>query len=84
MSGTCSSPTSFPPPGRAWNTRTSPPAGPWRSSASAPWASSPPDRQHLGQRVIGVDPVPERREMAARHGVETLDFTKASPTNSAR
>ena len=27
----------------------------------------------LGHRVIGVDPVPERRAMAARHGVETVD-----------
>ena len=27
----------------------------------------------LGHRVIGVDPVPERRLMAARHGVETID-----------
>lgn len=27
----------------------------------------------LGHRVIGVDPVPERRAMAARHGVETID-----------
>jgi threonine dehydrogenase-like Zn-dependent dehydrogenase len=26
-------------------------------------------------RVIGVDRVPERLEMAARHGVETVDFT---------
>ncbi|MCG7309619.1 zinc-dependent alcohol dehydrogenase [Brachybacterium sp. ACRRE] len=26
-----------------------------------------------GARVFGVDPVPERREMAARHGVEVLD-----------
>lgn len=32
--------------------------------------------RHLGQRVIGVDPVPERRAMAARHGVETLDYSK--------
>ncbi|MGN7199935.1 zinc-dependent alcohol dehydrogenase [Arthrobacter sp. SAFR-044] len=31
---------------------------------------------HRGYRVIGVDPVPERREMAARHGVETLDYAK--------
>ena len=31
---------------------------------------------HRGYRVIGVDPVPERREMAARHGVETLDYSK--------
>ncbi|GAA1336588.1 zinc-dependent alcohol dehydrogenase [Arthrobacter roseus] len=31
---------------------------------------------HLGYRVIGVDLVPERRTMAERHGVETLDFTK--------
>jgi len=29
---------------------------------------------HLGYRVIGVDPVAERRDMAARHGVETLNF----------
>jgi len=29
---------------------------------------------HLGAgRVIGLDPVPERREMAQRHGVEVLD-----------
>ena len=28
---------------------------------------------HRGLRVIGVDPVPERREMAARHGVETWE-----------
>ena len=31
---------------------------------------------HRGFRVIGIDPVPERREMAARHGVETLDYSK--------
>jgi threonine dehydrogenase-like Zn-dependent dehydrogenase len=32
--------------------------------------------KHLGLRVIGVDPVPERRAMAARHGIETLDYAK--------
>ena len=31
---------------------------------------------YFGQRVIAVDPVPERREMAARHGVEVLDYSK--------
>jgi threonine dehydrogenase-like Zn-dependent dehydrogenase len=31
---------------------------------------------HRGVRVIGVEPVPERRAMAARHGVETLDYSK--------
>lgn len=31
---------------------------------------------HRGLRVVGVDPVPERRAMAARHGVETLDYGK--------
>ncbi|TDL38966.1 zinc-dependent alcohol dehydrogenase [Arthrobacter nitrophenolicus] len=31
---------------------------------------------HHGLRVVGVDPVPERREMAARHGVEVFDYTK--------
>ncbi|WP_440708042.1 zinc-dependent alcohol dehydrogenase [Herbiconiux sp. YIM B11900] len=30
---------------------------------------------HLGHRVIAVDPVPERRAMAERHGIETLDLT---------
>lgn len=30
---------------------------------------------HLGHRVIAVDPVPERRAMAERHGVETYDLT---------
>jgi threonine dehydrogenase-like Zn-dependent dehydrogenase len=32
--------------------------------------------RHLGARVLGVDPVPERREMAARHGIEVLDATE--------
>ncbi|WP_026551827.1 zinc-dependent alcohol dehydrogenase [Arthrobacter sp. H20] len=32
--------------------------------------------RHLGQRVIAVEPVAERRAMAERHGIETLDFTK--------
>ena len=31
---------------------------------------------YLGHRVIGVEPVPERRAMAKRHGIETIDFTK--------
>jgi len=30
---------------------------------------------HLGHRVIAVDPVSERRTMAERHGIETLDLT---------
>ncbi|MDQ0677039.1 threonine dehydrogenase-like Zn-dependent dehydrogenase [Arthrobacter pascens] len=28
-----------------------------------------------GLRILGVDPVPERREMAARHGAETVDYS---------
>lgn len=31
---------------------------------------------HRGYRVIGVDPVAERRTMATRHGIETMDFDK--------
>jgi threonine dehydrogenase-like Zn-dependent dehydrogenase len=31
--------------------------------------------KHFGHRVIAVDPVPERRAMAERHGIETLDLT---------
>jgi threonine dehydrogenase-like Zn-dependent dehydrogenase len=31
--------------------------------------------RHLGYRVVAVDPVPERRAMAERHGIETLDLT---------
>jgi len=29
--------------------------------------------RHLGYRVAGIEPVPERRVMAERHGIETLD-----------
>ncbi|NJC24420.1 threonine dehydrogenase-like Zn-dependent dehydrogenase [Arthrobacter pigmenti] len=32
--------------------------------------------KYLGHRVIAVEPVPERRAMAERHGIETVDFTK--------
>lgn len=32
--------------------------------------------RYLGHRVIAVEPVPERRAMAERHGIETIDFTK--------
>ncbi|MGD8169039.1 zinc-dependent alcohol dehydrogenase [Herbiconiux sp. P16] len=31
--------------------------------------------RHRGYRVLGVDPVPERRTMAARHGIEVFDLT---------
>ncbi len=31
--------------------------------------------RHLGSRVIGIEPMPERRAMAERHGIETLDPT---------
>jgi threonine dehydrogenase-like Zn-dependent dehydrogenase len=31
--------------------------------------------RHLGHRVIGIDPVQERRAMAARHIIETVDPT---------
>ncbi|GAA3291963.1 zinc-dependent alcohol dehydrogenase [Arthrobacter citreus] len=31
---------------------------------------------HLGYRVIAVEPVAERRELAAKHGAEVLDLTK--------
>ncbi|MDO5512122.1 zinc-dependent alcohol dehydrogenase [Corynebacterium sp.] len=37
--------------------------------------------RHLGARVFGIDPVPERRAMAARHGVEVFDLT--DETNDA-
>ncbi|WP_308799362.1 alcohol dehydrogenase catalytic domain-containing protein [Agromyces silvae] len=30
--------------------------------------------RHLGHRVIAIDPVPERRLMAERYGIETLDL----------
>lgn len=32
--------------------------------------------RHLGYEVLGIDPVAERRAMAERHGIQTLDFTK--------
>jgi len=31
--------------------------------------------RHLGYEVLAVDPVPERRAMAARNGIETFDLT---------
>jgi threonine dehydrogenase-like Zn-dependent dehydrogenase len=31
--------------------------------------------RHLGHRVVAVDPVPERRLMAERYGIQTLDLT---------
>ncbi|PPF79888.1 glutathione-dependent formaldehyde dehydrogenase [Subtercola sp. Z020] len=31
--------------------------------------------KHFGYRVLAIDPVAERRQMAERHGVETLDLT---------
>lgn len=33
--------------------------------------------KHKGYRVIAVDPVPERRALAEKYGVETLDLDKA-------
>lgn len=32
--------------------------------------------KHLGHRVIAVEPVAERRAMAERHGIETIEFSK--------
>lgn len=34
--------------------------------------------RHLGARVLGIDPVPERRAMAERHGIEVLDLAEDS------
>ena len=34
--------------------------------------------RHLGARVFGIDPVPERRAMAERHGIEVLDLAEDS------
>jgi len=34
--------------------------------------------RHRGHRVIAVEPVAERRAMAERHGIETLDLTDTS------
>ena len=34
--------------------------------------------RHLGYEVLGVDPVPERRAMAERHGIETWDLTDST------
>ncbi len=39
--------------------------------------------RHLGFTVVGVDPVPERRAMAERHGVATIDLTDASGADVA-
>jgi threonine dehydrogenase-like Zn-dependent dehydrogenase len=40
--------------------------------------------RHLGaERVIGVDSVPERLEMARRHGIETLDLSQVDDVAEA-
>nr|WP_296068951.1 zinc-dependent alcohol dehydrogenase [uncultured Actinoplanes sp.] len=40
--------------------------------------------RHLGaERVIAVDEVPERLEMARRHGIEVLDFTDVKDVSAA-
>ncbi|TDD73897.1 zinc-dependent alcohol dehydrogenase [Actinomadura rubrisoli] len=39
--------------------------------------------RHLGHRVIGVDFVPERLEMARRHGIEALDSDAADDVPDA-
>ncbi len=39
---------------------------------------------HHGYRVLAVDPVPERRAMAERHGVETFDLTDDRRRGAAR
>lgn len=31
---------------------------------------------HLGATVFAIDPVPERRAMAVRHGIQTFDYSK--------
>lgn len=33
--------------------------------------------RYRGFRVFGIDPVPDRRSMAARHGIDTLDLDRA-------
>jgi threonine dehydrogenase-like Zn-dependent dehydrogenase len=40
--------------------------------------------RHRGHRVIGVDLVPERLEMARRHGVETLDLRRTDVVEAVR
>ncbi|MGW0483283.1 zinc-dependent alcohol dehydrogenase [Nonomuraea sp. NPDC003214] len=39
--------------------------------------------RHLGHRVIGVDGVPERLEMARRHGVEVVDASETTDVPEA-
>ena len=39
--------------------------------------------RHRGARVIAVDLVAERLAMAERHGIETVDSSRTSPTRSA-
>ena len=76
MSGTCSSPTSFPRPGRVWSTPTSGRRHARGVRARARGPVRPRIGVHLRAAGHRVDPVPERRAMAARHGVETLDYSK--------
>ena len=72
---TCSSATSCRPPGRACSTRTCPTAGRSRVLGLGPVGQFVSRiGRHLGYRVFAVDPVPERRTMAERHGIEVYDL----------
>ena len=59
--------------------RKSNPARPWPSGVAGPWGNSPSNATGcLSQReVIAIDRVPERLEMARKHGkAETIDFSQ--------
>ena len=82
-SASSTSRTSCPPPGRRWSTPPFPraaasPSSAWARSARSS-AGSPTSR---GRRVIAVDLVPERLEMARRHGIETLDLRRVATSGT--
>lgn len=40
--------------------------------------------RHLGHRVIGIDPVPERRTLAAAHGIEIVRLPTPTASSNTR
>ncbi len=76
--GSSSCPTSCPPPGEPWSTRTSRPAAasPCSASArSAPWPPGSPSIRGAGL-VIGVDLVPARLDRVSGYGATCLDLRR--------
>ena len=75
MSGSCTCPTSCRPRGRRWSTPTIPTEGTVAVLGLGPIGqmSCRIAQHHGASEVFGIDLVPDRLEMARRHGVDAVD-----------